>query len=157
MDTKKVQKEKLVEHPMEGILDIESKSTSIPITERQTTDIAETTTEAYDDKDIEIETQFQEVYDAAMDAFDDQNSQTDQVEGRYQARNGEVAAQFLNTALQAAKEKSNTKQHKDKLSIARGKLTGAGNATGGNLIVADRNDILKAFQDISEEKVVSDQ
>jgi len=144
METTFVETEKLKTHPMEEVLDIESGTTVHPMVERQTTDIAETTTEAYDNKDTEIEGQFQEVYDAAMDAFDTQMGTSEDVEGRYQARNGEVAVQFLSTALAAAKEKSNVKQHKDKLSIARGKLTGVG-TTNNNLIVADRNDILKAL------------
>jgi len=144
METKIVHSEKQVDHPMEGILDIDENSTLMPIVERKTTDIAATTTEAYDDKDTEIETQFQEVYDAAMDAYDTQMGTSESVEGKYAARNGEVAVQFLNTALQAAKEKSSTKQHKDKLAIARGKLAGVG-TTNNNLIVADRNDILKAL------------
>jgi len=144
METTFVETEKIKAHPMEGVLDIEPGTTAYPIVERQTTNIADTTTEAYDNKDTEIEGQFQEVYDAAMDAFDTQMGTSDDVEGRYQARNGEVAVQFLSTALAAAKEKSNVKQHKDKLSIARGKLTGAG-VTNNNLIVADRNDILKAL------------
>lgn len=144
MDTKIIEVETLVEHPMEGVLDIYPGSTVHQAMERQTSDISETTTEAYDNKDTEIETQFQEVYDAAMDAYDSQMNTSESVEGRYAARNGEVAVQFLNAALNAAKEKSNVKQHKDKLSIARGKLTGAG-TTNNNLIVADRNDILKAL------------
>lgn len=144
METIIVNAEKVKEHPMEGVLDIEAGTTAYPIAERKTTDIASATTEAYDEKDIEIETQFQEVYDAAMDAFDTQMGTSDDVEGRYAARNGEVAVQFLSTALAAAKEKSNVKQHKDKQNIARGKLTGVG-TTNNNLIVADRNDILKAL------------
>lgn len=144
METKIVHAEKLVEHPMEMIMDIDSGSTIVPFVERKTIDIAESTTDTYDNKDTEIETQFQEVYDAAMDAYDSQMGTSESVEGKYAARNGEVAVQFLNTALTAAKEKSNVKQHKDKLSIARGKLTKTG-TTNNNIIVADRNDILKAL------------
>lgn len=144
MDTELVETETLINHPMEGVLDIDPQSTMHNVLERQTTNIAATTTEAYDNKDTEIETQFQEVYDAAMDAYDSQMGTSELVEGRYAARNGEVAVQFLNTALAAAKEKSNVKQHKDKLSVSRGKISGTG-TTNNNLIVADRNDILKAL------------
>jgi hypothetical protein len=154
METKIVDSEKLKTHPMEDILDIESGTTAYQVSKRESTEIAATTTEAYDDKDIEIETQFQEVFDAAMDAYDSQIGTSEDVEGKYQARNGEVAVQFLATALQAAKEKSSTKMHKDKMNIARGKLTTAGKAKN-NLIIADRNDILKAMQAQSE-KIINE-
>ena len=57
----------------------------------------------------------QEVYDAAMGGFETQMDEAEIVEGKYKARNGEVAVQFLNAALNAAKEKSGLKQHKDKV------------------------------------------
>lgn len=144
MKTKKEEVEVLKSHPMEDILGIEPNTTTITTSERTSTDISETTTEDYDNKDIEIETQFQEVYDLALDAYDSQMNVSGDVEGRYAARNGEVAVQFLNTALAAAKEKSNIKTNKDKLSVAKGKLKGSG-TTNNNLIVADRNEILKAM------------
>ena len=101
-----------------------------------------TSIETYDEKDSEIETQFQEVYDAAMGAFEGQFQEADLVEGKYKARVGEVAVQFLNTALQAAQNKSLLKQHKDKIAEAT-KKNSTPNTVNNNLIVADRNEILK--------------
>jgi len=102
--------------------------------------------EEYDNKDKEIENQFQDIYDKAIDAFDTQVDATEDIEGKYLARNSEVANQLLNTALAAAKEKSNLKKHSDHL---RTKKANANSETPGgttniqNNIVMDRNDLLK--------------
>jgi len=137
-DTKEI--EVPIDHPLEEIFDIEAGTTLIPRTEKET-DLAEA--EEYDEKDNEIEDQFQEVYDAALAAFEDQVAEAELVEGKYKARNMEVGAQLLNTALAAAKEKSNMKQHKDKNAVAKGKL--GAKTTNNTLIVADRNEILRAM------------
>ena len=100
--------------------------------------------EAAHNKDDEIEGQFQEVYEKAMDAFDEQSTEAELVDGKYKARNAEVAAQYLNTALHAVKEKSNVKQHKDKMVVAKEKAKTPG-TVNQNLFV-DRNDLLKALQ-----------
>lgn len=137
-------KEKTIEHPMEDVLDIESGSTIVEYKERNTelVEIAD-----YDEKDNEIENQFQEVYDVAMDAFDAQSEAAEVVDPKYSARNAEVAAQYLNAALNAVKEKSSMKQHKDKIKKAEAGATGA-NGNGStintqNNIIVDRNDLLK--------------
>ena len=79
-----------------------------------------------------------------MGAFESQLEEAELVEGKYKARNGEVAVQFLNTALGAAREKSVLKQHKDKVTVQKGKIGTVHNHN--NLIVADRNEILKTLQ-----------
>jgi hypothetical protein len=67
-----------------------------------------------DPKDNEIEKQFQEIYETAMSAYEALFQEVDLVEGKYKARTGEVAVQFLNTALNAAGNKMKLKQGKDK-------------------------------------------
>jgi hypothetical protein len=138
MNTKIEEVETIISHPMEAILDIEAGTTLLPHTQR-TTELIEI--EEYDKKDVEIENQFQEVYDAAMGAFDDQMEEVELVEGKYKARNGEIAVQFLNAALAAVKEKSTLKMGKDKLEVSRGKM--GPKTLNQNVIVADRNDLLK--------------
>jgi len=93
------------------------------------------------EKDTEIEQQLQDVYKAAMDAFDNQNDVIEEVEGKYVARNAEVAVQFLNAALAALREKSTIKQHKDKLQVTdfANKLP----KTVNNNLIIDRNELLK--------------
>lgn len=126
------------EHSLEGILEIEEGTTQVPSNVRQT-ELAPVP--EFDNKDGEIEKQFQEVYDSAMDAFDSTFDTSQDVEGKYKARNGEVAVQFLQAALNAASAKATLKQHKDKMVM---KTTTAGPRTvNQNLVVADRNELLK--------------
>lgn len=144
MNTKVVKQEVevAVDHPMEGILEIAPGTTLLPQLQ-QTTEM--TVAETYDDKDNEIENQFQEVYDKAMGAYDSQTEQAELVEGKYKARVGEVSVQFLNTALEAARSKAQQKQSKDKLVVDSKK---AGPKTlNQNLFVGDRNELLKHFMD----------
>lgn len=138
IETKKV--EKSIEHPLEKVFDIEQGTTVISHTERSTKLVA---VEEYDDMDTDINLQFEEIYNSALAGYEDQVEEAELVEGKYKARMMEVGAQLLNTALAAAKEKSSLKQHKDKITIDKGKLEGK--TVNNNLIVADRNVILRAL------------
>ena len=148
MKTTITQKDVVKEHPMEEEMDIEP-GTTITTTVERSTEMVEA--KAYDEKDNEIEGQMQEVYDAAMDAYDDQMGISDTVEGKYKARNAEVAVQFLGTALAAAKEKRGMKEHKDKL--VPGKNSGGVNIGSQTNIVADRNDIIKMLRERDEKDI----
>lgn len=130
---------------MEEMLDITPGTTIVEYQERSTELVVH---QEYDDKDVELEEQFQEVYDSAMDAFEDQMGQTEVVEGKYKARNSEVAVTFLNAALNAAKEKAELKKHKDKLK--KGDTGGDGPqgsaSTVNNTFIMDRNELLDAIR-----------
>ena len=141
-----------INHPMENILDIEEGTTMMPAVKRTTELVV---SGQYDDKDDEIDEQYQEVYDLSLEAFEQQSQEAELVEGRYKARNGEIAAQYLNIALNAAKEKGSLKGNKDKLSLAAEKVTSGSRTTNNNLIVGDRNDILKTLmgQDTKPEPI----
>jgi len=133
-----------IEHPLEQVFDIEEGSTLVPTTVRSTEMVS---IQQYDQKDNEIEGQFQEIYDASMGAFESMFQEAEVIEGKYKARSGEVAVQFLNAALAAAQSKSQLKQHKDKLvNNVRGPST-----VNNNLIVGDRNDILRKLRDMDPE------
>lgn len=95
----------------------------------------------YDDKDGEIDEQFQEVYDKAMSAFEYQMERADStdVEPKYVARMHEVAANYLNTALAAAKEKASIKSNKDKV-VATVKKAAA--MTQNNTLVVTHGSLL---------------
>lgn len=138
-----------IEHPIEDILELESGSTMVPVTERQGTEL--TIDEEYDNKDKEIESQFHEIYESAMTAFERQENDNQRIEPKYRARNQEVAVQYLNTALSAAKEKRSLKEHKDKSAVKR---TQGPNTVNNNLVVADRNEILKSLaqQSVNEDE-----
>ena len=131
---------KVISHPLEDVLDIESGTTLLPALPERNTELV--TAEQYDNKDTEIEGQFQEVYDAAMDAYEQQAKDAETVDPKYRARNQEVAVQYLNTALNAAKEKATMKQFKDKIVNDRRSSKGP-STVNNNLVVADRNEILR--------------
>lgn len=142
------EKEVAVNHPLEQVFDIEQGTTLMPTVVRTTEIIA---VETYDDKDNEIEGQFQEVYDAAMGAFETQFQEAELVEGKYKARSGEVAVQFLNTALQAAQSKSSLKQHKDKLTVDLNNKS-APKTVNNNLIVGSQAEILERLESMMGKK-----
>lgn len=141
----KIVKTKEIEHPMENELDIAPGTTLIEYQETPPGEL--TVVPEYDNKDSEIENQLEEIRSKAIDAFDAQQDITETVEGKYAARSGEVAVQFLNTALDAIRDKSNLKQHKDKVAIKATPKT-----VNNNLIVADRNEILKIIADKNKTK-----
>ncbi len=140
--------EKTTSHPLEEMLDIEEGTTMVPATKRSTDMIIQA---EYDKKDGEIDKQFQEVYDLALDAFEAQSQEAELVDGKYKARNGEIAAQYLNTALAAAREKSSLKQGKDKLTLAANKTTVKGSGDDAQMVVANFSEILKAIHDKQKE------
>ncbi len=137
MSTHRTEIESLMEHPLEEAFDIEPGTTLTTKTERST-ELA--VTEQYDEKDEEIEGQFQEIYDAAMSGFEDQCAEAEVVEGKYKARNMEVATQLLNAALHAVKEKAGQKKEKDKNDLARNKVTKK--VTNNNVFMGSHQELL---------------
>jgi hypothetical protein len=128
--------EKLITHPFEDIFDIESGTTLIDTPDLQ--EIKTNTFDLYDDKDREIEEQYQTVYNAAFNAFLSQANTVDRGgDPRFHTSHLEVANQFLSTALQAVKEKADLKYKKEKNTASSTK-----NITNNNLII-DRNELLK--------------
>lgn len=135
--------EQYVEHPLETLLDIEAGTTLVEYKEVLPVEMVQMPN--YDAKDNEIEGQLEEIYSTAMSQAVTISDEMDRVEGRHKARIGEVSATMLNVALSAVREKATLKQHKDKLTPAAGGTTvGAGGTiTNNNLIVADRNEIMR--------------
>lgn len=133
-----IKKQKVVAHPMEKVFDIDEETTIVEHQEVVPTEVVHAA--QYDEKDMEIEKQLQEVYDTAMVQFQIQSGITELVEGKYAARNAEVAAQFLNTALNAVNTRATVKSNKDKLKSVAPKN---GAVTNNNLVVTDRNELLK--------------
>lgn len=139
---------KIIEHPIEEFLDIERGTTEIEVFAREGEIIS---AETYDTKDDEIDGQFQEIYDNAMDGYDLLSEELHKVEGRYKARMGEVSVQHLNAALNAASSKAKLKEHKDKLESIGKK--GPSSVTHNNtLIVDDRSALLDALRKQMEQK-----
>jgi len=133
--------EKMIAHPLEEVLDIEPNTTVVEYKEALLAEVVEMPN--YDAKDNEIEDKLEEIYSVAMAQVQIISDETDRVEGRFKARMGEVTATMLNVALGAVNSKSALKMHKDKVS---GAVAGT-HTTNNNLIVADRNEILRALMD----------
>lgn len=129
--------ETIIDHPLEAVFDIERGTTIIEV-EQADSEVVEA--ELYDEKDVEIENQFENIYNTALLAYAAQSSTVSRgADPRSQARNMEVANGFLNTALAAAKEKANLKQQKEKTKVSKTPET---NITNNNLIM-DRDELLR--------------
>lgn len=142
MSTKITRTEKEISHPLEEIFDIEENTTVVPYTEVKTDLVPHA---SFDEKDNELEGQLQDLYDMALEAFEIQQDESSGMEQKFRARNAEVAAQYLKTALEAVREKRELKQHKDKITIRE-----KGGVTNNNLIVADHNAIMEMIEDMKK-------
>lgn len=137
-----VTKEKTVEHPLEELFDIEPNSTIVEYQEFIPAEVVEMPN--YDAKDNEIESKLEEIYTLAIGNVGAIADEMDRVEGKYKARIGEVTATMLNVALGAVKQKADLKAHKDKMTVEKANA-GTPKTLNQNLVVADRNEILKAL------------
>lgn len=139
---KVIKKEKIIEHPLEEEFDIEPGTTIAEVSEVIPSEVIQVA--GYDEKDDEIEEKLEEIYAVAMSNVELVADEMDRVEGKYKARVGEVTATMLNVALGAVREKSLLKQHKDKLGVTAAAAR-TPNTVNQNLIVADRNEILRSL------------
>lgn len=137
-------KEKTVAHPLEDVLDIEPCTTVVEYQEFIPAEVVPAPD--YDDKDNEIESKLEEIYTIALGNVNVISDEMERVEGKYKARIGEVTATMLNVALGAVKQKADLKMHKDKLSVDKGNV-GTPHTVNNNLVVSDRNSILRALMD----------
>lgn len=129
-----------VQHPFEDLFDIDSGTTLVNRPEFN--DNGMVVYEQYDEKEKEIEEQYQTVYNAAFAAFTNQVMSAQMGDNpAYHGKNLEAAAKFLATALDAVKEKAELKHKKDK-STAKPSAT---NVTNNNLIM-DREDLINMLQ-----------
>ena len=131
-------------HPMEEMFNIEPNTTEIVRIE-QTSELVES--ELYDDKDNEIEENFQEVYDKAMLGFDTLQEEAEDIDSKYLARINEVAIQYLNAGLNAASKKADLKQNKDKLSVAKiAASKGGSSITNNTTLLVDTNTLIEQLK-----------
>lgn len=122
MSTKITDLEKEISHPLEEVFDIEENTTVVQYKKVRSDLVPHAD---FDEKDKEIEEQLQDIYNMSLEAFENQQDESDGIEPKYRARNSEVAVLFLKTALEAIQTKSGLKQHKDKLTkkAAPGSIT----------------------------------
>lgn len=143
MDVKKYQ------HPLDQVLGFqeveqqlaeEQDDYEMVETQAQVVAPTEPIPDVKDEEDIENDKRIDTVYDAAMTTFQNQMAYTEIIEPRYAARNAEVAHQFLTTALAAAGMKAKVKADRKRTNAA---FIPYANKTTNNVIVADRNELLR--------------
>lgn len=106
-------------------------------------------------EDLHIDAQLEGVHNAALEAFHMQHRMSQEVDPKFSARNAEVAAQYLKIALDAVSNRVDAKYKRQKVRIATQKI-GTPNTVNNNVIVANRNDLLKALLS-NDEKVIDDE
>ena len=89
--------------------------------QRKTVDLVKP--EQYDEKDVEIEKDYQEIADSALNIAELLKSQLATSEPKYMARLAEVIGQQLNTALSAVDKKAKMKSGKDNYLLRKEKAT----------------------------------
>lgn len=143
--------EKAVDHPLESLFNIESGTTMVEYHEVLPEKPVEMPN--YDDKDDEIEMKLEEIYSVSMGQVTLVADEMERVEGKYKARIGEVTATMLNVALGAVREKRMMKEHKDKLRPIQqaGTINNNTLVVASDSVVADRNELLRAFMSQKKE------
>jgi hypothetical protein len=101
-----------------------------------------------DEEDVVIDGKIDQVYDAAMDAFNQQTAYQEVIEPRYAARNAEVAANFLNIALNAAATRARVKGDRKRNST----FVPYANKNPNGAVVATREEIMKLIAVDAETK-----
>lgn len=146
------------EHPMEQIFGLTPGSTMVDryvAMEPEEDEEPQAEAVTYDDKDNQIDGQFQQIFDAAYMTFEAQRMATEGMNPQFQARALEVAQQFLNTALAAVSEKAKLKAAKDKVKAAP-TSAGPGHTTN-NTIIMGRNDMLKHIMDQAAGNIIDNE
>lgn len=138
----------LTSHPLESHFDLPAESTEIVISKRSTIPAEY---KLYDEKDKEIEEDYQMVADAALDVADLLKEHIDSkaIEAKFIPRLAEVLGQQLGIALSAIDKKAKLKDNKDKFDL-RKSTVGKGNVTNNNTIIMNRNDMLNLMMQKSQ-------
>lgn len=103
-----------------------------------------------DAEDVEIDDKIDTVYTNAIETFQQQMQYAEIVEPRYAARNAEVAANYLNIALNAAGMRARVKADRKKTNAF---VPYAGKNSNG-AVVASLDDIMKIISVDAESKVI---
>jgi hypothetical protein len=96
-------------------------------------------------EDAEIDQKIDDVHKAAIEAFNTQTAYMELIEPRYAARNAEVAAQYLNIALNAANSRARVKADRAKTK-AFVPYANAQNKLGGQTVTASREEIMAMLE-----------
>lgn len=138
--------QKFMSSPLEDVLNIESGTTLSPV--QATMPVATQDVPIVpDEEDGAIKEQLQTVFETAMEAYEYQQEIAATIDPSKAARNAEVAAQFLKIALDSTSQRSTNKANKDRLRSQPKQEAGTIN---NNLIVTDRNTLLKSLQGLDQ-------
>lgn len=156
-------------HPLEDVFNIEPGTTPMPtastqvstemidpatgeVIKRSVTNVTDSEIEKEERiEDLKIDGQIDSIHGAAMNAFESQARLSQEVDPKFAARNAEVAAQYLKIALDAVGTRVDTKYKRAKVRIAKNE---GPRQVQNNLIVADRNDLLKSLFGKEEIKTI---
>jgi hypothetical protein len=94
-----------------------------------------------DADDVLVEQRIDEVYDAAMSAFNNQTAFIEVIDPKFAARNAEVAANYLNIALQAATNRAKVKTDRKKANQQFVPYTN--NKITNNTVICTREEVLR--------------
>jgi hypothetical protein len=103
-----------------------------------------------DEDDIINDKRIETVYDMALETFQNQTAMIEMLEPRYAARNAEVAASYLNIALQAAATRARVKGDRKRI----GTFIPQGGKTTNNNIICTRDEIMRMISVDGEVKSV---
>lgn len=126
------------DHPLEEFLNITPGTTEKNITVVDSSPVA---ADDYDGKDKQLDTEYQQISNMALSAYEEMLEMA--IDSKQPARMAEVAAQFLNIALDSVNKKANHKQHKDKINV-RNKAKPS--KTVNNNLIISRNDLLNKIK-----------
>ena len=109
-------------------------------------------------EDIQLQGQYEAIYKSAVGAFEAQLELSQDVEPRFSARNAEVAAQYLNIALNSTKDRTEAKFKREKTKLAKKMASGdaAGAPKNTINIFGDRNEILKMLRDAASKDITNE-
>ena len=94
-------------------------------------------------EDLHIDSQLETIHNSAIIAFEKSSRMADEVDPKFAARNAEVAAQYLNIALNAVNSRVDAKFKRQKVRMAKSTDSGSSGVVNNNVFVGDRNDILE--------------
>ena len=141
---------KPLQHPLESVFGMEEGTIGSDIEndyaiaeQKPAGQLTEAPVDVKDEDDKLIEKRLDDVYEVALQTFQQQTAYTEIIEPRYAARNAEVAANYLNIALAAANSRAKVKSDRKRANQAFVPYGQPGGKTTNNLVIADRNDILK--------------
>lgn len=139
-----------MKHPLTDVfnlddtpMDIEEEFGVVQVPVQATDKLEKPHVDHKDEEDVMIEKKIDEVYDAAMAAFNNQTAYTEIIEPRYAARNAEVAANYLNIALAAANSRAKVKTDRKRANQAFVPYANSIGKTTNNILIANREEILK--------------